>query len=328
MRGISIIICTYNGKARITDTLNCIINLESDFKRELIIVNNSSTDGTGEFCSQYLETHGGGIDWRIVQEERSGLVHARLRGFSESRYDYLLYCDDDNSLSKDYLTIGFSLMETHTGVGALGGQGFPIFEGEKPDWFDKYSHSYALGPQSGCDGKLKSPASLYGAGVFFRQKALAWFIQRNFKTVLTGRKGQSLMAGDDVEWCYLVQLAGYEIWYDHRLAFGHFMSSSRMRWDYYLKMKAGITSGAARLFPYTCLLRNRRMKFVSFFMRWLFNANKFTLVYMRQLLLNLPLKTITPQANLSLVILKARAASFWLDSVKCLKHFQYLKKFL
>lgn len=329
MTGISIIICTYNGKARIKDALHSIINLKSDSEWELIIVNNSSTDGTDEFCSQYLSTYGDGIVWKIVQEEKPGLAYARLKGFIESKYDYLLYCDDDNSLSKDYLNIGFSLMESCAAIGALGGQGFPIFEGVKPDWFDNYSHSYALGPQSVSDGKMKSPASLYGAGTFFRRNALDWFIQRDFKTVLTGRKGKNLTAGDDVEWCYLVQLAGYEIWYDHRLTFGHIMPEGRLTWSYYLKLKQAIAAGACRLMSYECLLKDRQMSLVTFMLRWSSEAMLSTLIYLKHRAINLVRHKATgPETELALVILNSRFNSYWKDATVALHHFHYLKSLL
>jgi glycosyltransferase involved in cell wall biosynthesis len=46
MNGISIIICTYNGKQKLEETLLAILKLEATFSWELLIVDNASTDDT------------------------------------------------------------------------------------------------------------------------------------------------------------------------------------------------------------------------------------------------------------------------------------------
>ena len=183
----------------------------------------------------------------------------------------LLFCDDDNYLDPSYVLIGEAIMNKNPKIGALGGNGEPVFEGEKPDWFDKYHYSFAVGKQADKSGKLNSKtAEIYGAASFWRRSVLQLIEKKGIETVLTGRRGNQLVSGDDVEWCFLVQLAGYEIWYEEQLKFKHLMTAGRLTWEYYLKLKKGISAGSALLFPYGYMLHQKgQNSFLFTFSYWL-----------------------------------------------------------
>ena len=99
--GISLIICTYNGKDKLVKTLTAIGQLEAKCNWELLIVDNASTDGTGNVVKELLTT--AVFDWKLLQEVNPGLIHARLCGLRAAKYGILLYCDDDNTLDKNLL---------------------------------------------------------------------------------------------------------------------------------------------------------------------------------------------------------------------------------
>jgi glycosyltransferase involved in cell wall biosynthesis len=266
--GISLIICTYNGMDKLSQPLHAIINQNTQIDWELVIIDNASTDATVPFCTKILEQST--ISWRIVAEKTPGLNHARLRGLKEAIYDIILFCDDDNSLDTNYLENGFRIFENHPKVGAVGGCGSPSFKGVKPEWFDQYSYSFAVGEQANQDGILQEyPAELYGAGTFFRKAPLLQLFNKNFKTIMTDRMGKTLVSGGDVEWCYLIQLLGYQLYYDHRLTFLHEMPENRMQWEYYLRLKAGIASGVCRLLSYHCLFEYPKSGALYFIQKWL-----------------------------------------------------------
>lgn len=65
--GVSIIICTYNGSKRIKPALEAIKKQEVGHPIELVIVNNCSFDGTGEFVISCLQASK--LDWKLVNEE-------------------------------------------------------------------------------------------------------------------------------------------------------------------------------------------------------------------------------------------------------------------
>lgn len=332
MNGISIIICTHNGVGRLEPTLNAILALASpaDVKWELLIIDNASNDGTASFCQSFLEARSKGLSWYIVSEPRPGVGYARLRGLREATYDWILYCDDDNALAENYILVGIEILFRNIKIGALGGCGIPVFEGEKPEWFERYSHSYAVGAQAYEDGRLQNfPAELYSAGMWIRRAPLLSFFDRGFVPILTGRKGVSLASGEDVEWCYLLQLAGYEIWYSHRLTFTHTMSASRMQWSYYLRLKKGIASGAAHLMPYASLLRQREMGLISFALKLITRTLLTTaMLFKHKLKLYMKSGVVRPEDELALVILWSKTTSYWLNAGKALKHFRQIKEIL
>ena len=252
--GISIVICTYNGLERIRPTLESIFSQKTqiDFDWELVIVDNASSDGTSDFCKSLIEANGFNHKSKIVYESEQGCNHARLRGLREVQYKWLLFCDDDNHLFPDYLQNAFKILNDNSSIGVLGGQGIPLFEDHKPEWFDQYASSYAIGAQSNNDGKIKigNKRHLYSAGSFFRKDVLMRYYNQGFTTIMVGPNGKELTRGEDTEWCLMIQLAGYDLWYSSSLKFHHFMSKARMTWEYYLKLKEGIAAGESKLFSY------------------------------------------------------------------------------
>jgi glycosyltransferase involved in cell wall biosynthesis len=272
LKGISVIICTYNGKKHIVNCINHIINqkIHSEYLFELIIVDNASTDGTGDLASNYLSSLTNTLfAWYVIQEERSGLNKARLAGLKKAQYEYILFCDDDNFLNQDYLQIGYDILYNNSNIGVLGGNGKPLFEVDPPEWFDKYAHSFALGPQSNHNGKIAQyPAEVYGAGAFFKKEPLLKFFNSGFSSIMSDRTKNNLSSGGDVEWCYIVQLYGYDVWYDERLQFLHAISSQRLSWNYYISLKKGIASGSGSLLPYHLYFKYGVKSSLFFLYKW------------------------------------------------------------
>lgn len=236
--GISIVICTYNGESKIDLCLDNIRDSEFSGDFEVIVVDNASKDQTALKANSIIKKFA--LDGRVVSENNPGLSSARWRGVIEAKYEFILFCDDDNCISTDFLKIGYEILKSHQSIGVLGSQGVPFFQGIKPDWFDDFSHSYALGDLGKIDGFQPKGSYHYGACCYFRKSALIELKSRGFKSILSDRKGTSLSSGGDVELCYAVQLLGYELWFDDGLLFNHIIESHRLSWDYYLRLKRGI----------------------------------------------------------------------------------------
>ena len=330
--GVSIVICTYNGVDRLGPTLKAIfsIDISSTIAWELIIIDNASTDNTSEFCRNIIKEYGFSEKVSVVYEPLAGCNHARLRGLKVSKYKWLLFCDDDNHLFPDYIHIGWEILENNSSIGVLGGQGIALFETFKPEWFDRYSKSFAIGPQNYLDGKLQNNKSkLYSAGSFFRREALLVYYSRNFNTIMTGPKGTELSRGEDTEWCMMIELMGYELWYSHNLKFYHFMTNARMKWDYYLRLKAGISSGSAKFVSYTPFFNNTPHLFY-FFLEY-FNKTLFHSLIWFQFLIR---SRITPgryskeQLEIGKIINYRKAFSYWNNFRETYRHFKQLQKTL
>lgn len=249
MTGISLVICTYNGELRLPKTLEYISKLRFEGPWELLIVDNASKDNSNFIAREFFNENPI-IQGKVVFEPKAGLTNARQKGWRTANYDIVLFCDDDNWLCSDYLTVGYSIFKSHSKVGILGGCGEPVSEVQFPDWFAEFSHSYAVGNNGKTSGKLEKGAAHYGAGCFFLRKALLQLDQLETRLILTDRKGNELVSGGDVELCYLVQLLGYDLWFESKLKFQHFIPLGRLDWQYYLKLKKGIASSFPLLFSY------------------------------------------------------------------------------
>ena len=325
---VSIIICTYNGADKIIKTIQSILSQAATCTRELIVVDNASTDGVGELVEKYLRNNQiHNFSWKLIHEPTAGLIHARLAGMKAAASDIMLYCDDDNTLCATYVQAGFEIMQANPKIGVLGGLGIPEFESEKPDWFDTYYHSYAVGAQADKNGKIdKYPAEVYGAGSFFRKAPLQRFYDLGFVSMFKGRTGKKLSAGDDVEWCYLLQLAGYEIWYNSNLKFMHFMPAGRLIWEYYVKMKSGIAGGACLFFAYNHIFNRVSRSQFNFKLLLLKKTVYFFLLYIK--LLFKKLFDSTDNTQLSVSIVRSKLISFIFYHSSAMNHYSRILSIL
>lgn len=332
-KGISIVICTYNGVKRLQPTLEAIFKqeFEANIPWELIIVDNASTDNTSEFCRALIESSGFKQPYKIINEPLQGCNHARLRGLKEIQYSWLLFCDDDNHLFPDYIQTGWNILESQPQIGVLGGQGIPLFESTKPDWFDYYSASFAVGPQYQKNGVLpfNEKRKLYSAGSFFNANHLFAYYDKNFTTIMTGPKGNELTRGEDTEWCIMIQLLGFDLYYSDKLKFYHFMTNSRMQWNYYLALKKGIASGVAKIFSYNSFLKKKQISNLTFCINYLINCLYFNFMnwqfHVRKKII--PSRYTLQELAIGSRVISSTAKAYRKDFLISFNHFKQLKKY-
>ncbi|MDI1323157.1 MAG: glycosyltransferase [Algoriphagus sp.] len=324
IKGISIVICTYNGKSRITSALDSISQQTTSFPVELLIVDNASTDGTAEFCSEYLNLKG--LGWKVISESQPGLLHARIAGMKVSKYDWVLFCDDDNVLFPDFLNNAFEILEADNSIGVLGSLGVPEINGEKPDWFDQYAHSFAIGPQLQNSPLSNQLSHVYGACSIFKKKPILALLDKGFSPVMVDRKNEILLSGGDVEWCWLTQFSGFKIEYSSELKFFHQIPQSRLTWEYYLRLKEGIANGAGPLYSYQYFFQFPDHSGWQFQISYLKQLLKAKLVFFKNSL-KLRSKPKLPAQKLALVILKTQMNSFSANKKDSYSHFLQLKKY-
>ncbi len=195
---------------------------------ELIVVNNASTDGTSVIAEAEWEKYNlQSAFFKIVEEYQAGLSYARQRGIEESQFEYLIFCDDDNWLDLDYLNKVYQIMSGDLLIGSCAGRCTAVFESEPPIWFKYMEKVYAVGEQY---PGIKSGYVdiLWGAGMGLRRSAWIKLQKAGFTSILSDRKGATLVSGGDDELCKVLLLAGYKLWYDEHLKFKHFMTRQRL----------------------------------------------------------------------------------------------------
>jgi glycosyltransferase involved in cell wall biosynthesis len=95
---ISIIVPIYNSEKCLHRCIDSILGQSfADF--ELILINDGSTDRSGEICDRYALKDN---RIKVVHIENGGVSNARNTGIKLSRGKYLMFCDSDDHVEKDW----------------------------------------------------------------------------------------------------------------------------------------------------------------------------------------------------------------------------------
>ena len=97
MNKISIIIPIYNTANYLDQCLYSIVN-QTTKDMQIILINDGSTDNSGEICHRYQE-----LDSRIlyIESENEGQGKARIKGISVADAEYIMFVDSDDFLELD-----------------------------------------------------------------------------------------------------------------------------------------------------------------------------------------------------------------------------------
>ncbi|MBE7020160.1 MAG: glycosyltransferase family 2 protein [Ruminococcaceae bacterium] len=96
---ISIIIPVYNVEKYLEECVDSIISQDFENK-EIILVNDGSTDNSPAICDEYAKKHD---CIRVVHKENGGLSDARNAGLKEAKNQYILFVDSDDYIAKNSL---------------------------------------------------------------------------------------------------------------------------------------------------------------------------------------------------------------------------------
>lgn len=260
-KGISVLICTFNGSTRLATTLNHLANqsVKSEVNWEVIVVDNASTDGTFEFVShEWGKYCVPDVDFTIVREDMPGRNNALAKGIHLCKYEYLINCDDDNWLSEEYLQLTYDLLDRHSHIGAVGGQAIAATKsGLLPNWFDEYKAGYAVGQQGRESGDVTSRGFLFGAGMGTRTQ-LYIELYKNFPSILIGRQGTVLSSGEDSEYCQRLLLRDYTLYYESQLILKHYIPEERLSVAFRERLFLGFEEAHEILSEYYFLNKLRR----------------------------------------------------------------------
>ena len=105
MNEISIIIPVYNAKKYIRDCMESL--LKQTFQpQEIILVDDGSTDESGDLCEQYAQQNG---RVKVYHTSNKGAAHARNVGLDCATGEFIVFVDADDRIPCDHLQV---LMET------------------------------------------------------------------------------------------------------------------------------------------------------------------------------------------------------------------------
>jgi glycosyltransferase involved in cell wall biosynthesis len=234
----------------------------------IVVVDKDSTDDTATVAARVWQEAGAPASLLVLVEARPGRSFALETGFIAAKYCVVVTVDDDNWLNPDYLERAFHLMCQHPEVGAAGGKITAAFEAKPPDWFPQFQTCFAIGPQGKASGDITSyKRHVAGAGMVVRKSAYQCLKQLGFRPVLSGGRRGNLTAGEDLELCYALVLAGYRIWYDENLRLTHFMPKGRITTNNLLEMSRRNRIAGPIQAGYEAALNGGNISVLKFYLR-------------------------------------------------------------
>ena len=106
---VSVIVPVYNVEKTLDRCMESILHQTfKDF--EVIMVNDGSTDGSGNLCEQYASKYS---NIRVIHKQNEGLGPTRDRGVDAAKGEYIYHCDSDDWLSPTLLEQTVKAMDKH-----------------------------------------------------------------------------------------------------------------------------------------------------------------------------------------------------------------------
>lgn len=204
----SIVVCTYNGAATITDCMEGLLAL--DYPRfEVIVVDDGSTDCTAEIVSEYPV--------RLISTPNQGLSNARNTGLYAARGEIIAYIDDDAYPDPHWLRyLSYAYQSTsHAGIGG---------PNLVPDEDGPIAKCVANAPGGPVHVLINDEVAEHipGCNMTFRKEALL---------EIGGFDPVYRAAGDDVDVCWRVQHTGKTIgFHPSALVWHHRRNSLKAYW--------------------------------------------------------------------------------------------------
>ena len=243
MPELSVIICTHNPQAdylrRVLDALKAQTLPREQW--ELLLVDNASREPLASTWD---------LSWhpraRHIREDELGLTPARLRGIRESTGELLVFVDDDNVLRSDFLANALAISREFPFLGAWGGNVEGEFEQEVPDWLKPHLHALAVRKVDRdywSNYYADNRSMPFGAGLCARKLVAVAYAQAIISRPASrrlGRRGSSLVSGEDIDLALTAYDSGFGTGLFHKLQTTHIIPKGRMTVDYLCRLLEGI----------------------------------------------------------------------------------------
>ena len=233
---LSIIIVSYNIRELLRECLYSVYEEVKDLAVEVIVVDNASSDESVEMISQEFP------QVSLRQEiDNLGFAGGNNVGIQSSTGKYVLLLNPDTVVCKNSIRTMVLYLETHPLVGAVGcrlthpitgdeessGRSFPTALG----LFFTISYLDRIFPKSKLVGTYRMTYWrrnesqevdwVSGACIMVRRAAI------NSAGLLDKRY---FMYAEDVDWCYRIKQAGWQIWFLSDALVGHYGGQSAKSW--------------------------------------------------------------------------------------------------
>ncbi len=239
---------TYNRGPRVLETLRAMTAMDRVNGRvtRLIVIDNNSTDGTGEIVDAFAREH---PEWNItrVVEKVQGTSAARARFVREATEPYIALMDDDVLPDPAWAAAAISTLDGHPRAGWVGGKVELLWESGPTTLALRCRTMLAhqdFGKHERCIERMDQ--GMVSAAFAARRSALleiGWLEHR----MLGGREGGGLECGEDYEMCVRLRRGDWEVWYTPEAQVRHQIPASRQTVEYLARLSRGVSLSKAQL---------------------------------------------------------------------------------
>ena len=209
---VTIVVITWNKKDLLRDCLKSLDKqTHNNFQR--IVVDNGSTDGTSEFIKTYYP------QIKIVSLEKNlGFPKAANEGIKASKSEYVILLNNDTVVDEDFVKNLLRALDAHKEYCGCTSKMIDFFNRDilasAGDIMNDVGQSFPRGLGDNIDtfNKSEEVFLITGGASIFRKKVfekIGFFDEDYF------------IYGEDSDWCFQAQLAGYKFWYEPKAIVYH-----------------------------------------------------------------------------------------------------------
>ncbi|MGH7916480.1 MAG: glycosyltransferase, partial [Candidatus Binataceae bacterium] len=201
---VSVVVCAYNAQRTIRPCLESLRKLDYP-AYEVIVVDDGSRDRTAAIAAEFPE-------FRLIRQSNRGLSEARNVGLHAAHGELIAYTDSDCVADPHWLT----LMVRAISERGLDGCGGPNYGPHEEGWVEA---CVAASPGAPCHVLMADDRAehLAGCNMVFAAKALI---------AIGGFDPRFTSAGDDVDICWRLLTAGYQLGFCPAAFVWHFRRNS------------------------------------------------------------------------------------------------------
>jgi GT2 family glycosyltransferase/lipopolysaccharide/colanic/teichoic acid biosynthesis glycosyltransferase len=232
---LSVIIVNYNVRQFLENALASIARAMEGLEGEIFVVDNASDDGSVEMVrSSFPEV------CLIENRDNVGFARANNMALAQARGRFLLLINPDTVVQEDTFRVMLKFFEEHPDAGLAGCKilnpdgsiQLPCRRSFPTPWvaFTKVFGLAALFPRSRIFGRYNltylSPDETYPVDAV---SGSFMMLRREAFDKVGGLDEDFFMYGEDLDWCYRVQQAGFRVYYVHGTKIIHFKGESTRR---------------------------------------------------------------------------------------------------
>lgn len=275
---IDICVCTHNPRPAVfKKVLQSIFNqqITNEHSFSVLVIDSASSPALSEsLFDRYSDLK---IKAKIIREPFPGIAKARLSALESISSSWVLFVDDDNELSPDYLLKGIGIINRYPKLGCFGGKLLLPDYLHPPAWVNLLLPY--LGIRNHGEERVERMSEKWGiwepagAGAFVHRDVLEEFLRKSGSSqnfFRLGRTAKNLLSCDDSILMRGASTVGRSNAYEPSLVLWHHLDPLRFRFGYLARLMYGYgishvilnrlcrSSGAVPAY-YTSILRFLKM---------------------------------------------------------------------